>query len=639
MPKKKAPQKGKSRVLIKLAKVYKPSAKTVKAATVKDWKKIQKSALKNPIKFWEEAAKDLQWFKPWKTVVREKKKNFFQWFIGGQCNIVSNALDRHMGTPTEKKPAIIWENDKGESKILTYKELNIAVCKIANGLKSLGVKKGDRVAIYLQNIPEAAISMLACAKIGAVHSVVYAGFAAHALRERIDGIKAKILITSDIGHRAGKVMDMYSLCDEAVQGCKTIKHVIVVKRQPENAKKDRERDIWFHELISRQSPKCETEVMESEDPLFILYNSGTASAPRGMLHVHGGYTVGINRTFKWTMDVKPDDVLWSLADPGWITGHSYTIYAPLIAGITTVMYEGIPVYPQPDRIWMIMEKYGVTILYMSPTLIRMLKGLGEKWIEKYKLPTLRLLGAVGEAINSEIWKWYYKYIGKDRCPIMDTWWQTETGMFIVTPFAAMPLKPGSAGMPFPGVTTEIVDDAGKKVPKGQKGYFVITKPWPAMIRTIYGNDKSFVDIYWKKFKGKYFTLDMAMEDKDGYYWMLGRSDDVIKIAGHRIGTLELETAICKHPAVLEVAVIGLPDPIKGEIAKAFVVLKKDYKPSETLEKEIKLELRKEVGPIAVVSEVKFLDHMPKTRSGKIVRRILKARELGQDVGDISNLAD
>jgi acetyl-CoA synthetase len=639
MPKKKKTKQGTAEILMKGEKLYKPSPAIVKTATVKDWKKVRQAALKNPVKFWDEAAKDIAWYKPWKKTVREKKKGFFEWYIGGKCNLVQSALDRHMGTPTENKIAIIWENDKGESKQITYKDLNIAVCKIANGLKSLGVKKGDRVGIYLQNTPEAAISMLACAKIGAVHSVVYAGFSAQALRERMDNIKAKILITSDIGHREGKILDMYSLCDQAVQESKYIKRMIVVRRQQENVKKDRERDIWFHELISRQPGRCETEVMDSEDPLFILYNSGTASSPRGMLHVHGGYTVGINRTFKWVFDIKPADIFWSLADPGWITGHSYTIYAPLIAGITTVMFEGVPTYPQADRIWNIIEKYGVTILYMSPTLIRMLKGLGEEWVKKHQLKTLRLLGAVGEAINPETWKWYHKFIGKDRCPIMDTWWQTETGMFIVTPLVSMPLKPGSAGMTFPGITAEILDDDGKKVPKGQKGYFVISKPWPAMIRTLYGHDKDWVNIYWKKFPGKYFTLDMAAEDKDGYLWMMGRSDDVIKIAGHRIGTLELETAIAKHKAVLEAVVIGLPDAVKGEVAKAFVVLKKGFTPSEDIEKGIRLTLRKEVGPIAVLSGVKFLDRMPKTRSGKIMRRLLKAQELGEKIKDTSMLAE
>jgi len=639
MPKKATPNHATAHSLMSKNKIYKPSKKVVKNATVKDWKKIRANALKNPVKFWEEAAKDLIWFKPWSIAVQEKKKNFFQWFVGGKCNLVSNALDRHMGTPTEKKTAIIWENDNGASKKFTYKQLNTAVCKLANGLKSLGIKKGDKVGIYLQNTPEAAISMLACAKIGAIHCVVYAGFAPHALLERIESVGAKLVITSDISCRGDKVINMKELCDQALKGYKHVKNVIIVRMGKDPVPMTKGRDLFYDDLVKNQSSICATEVMDSEDPIFVLYNSGTASSPRGMLHVHGGYMVGINRTFKWVMDAKHNDVFWSLADPGWITGHSYTIYAPLMAGITTVMYEGVPTYPKPDRIWKLVEKYGVTILYMSPTLVRMLKGLGEKWIQKHKLSSLRLLGSVGEAINSETWAWYYKYIGKNRCPIMDTWWQTETGAFIVTPLAAMPLKPGSAGMPFPGITTEIVDENGKKVPKGHKGYFVISKPWPSMIRTLYGNDKDFVDIYWKKFPGKYFTLDMAAEDKDGYYWMLGRSDDVIKIAGHRMGTLELETAIATHPAVLEVAVIGLPDAVRGEVAMAFVVLKRGKLPSADLEKGIRAQLRKEVGPIAVLSKVKFLDRLPKTRSGKIMRRLLKAQELGQKLSDTSMLAD
>lgn len=510
---------------------------------------------------------------------------------------------------------------------------------MANGLKCLKVGKGDHVAIYMQNIPEAAIAMLACAKIGAVHCVVYAGFAPHALRQRIESVGAKVVITSDIGYRGDKTIPMKALCDEALKGCRLVHHVVVVQMGDEPVTMKMNRDVFYNALVDHQSDQCVTEPMDAEDPLFVLYNSGTASAPKGMLHVHGGYSVGVNRTFKWVMDAKAGDIMWSLADPGWITGHSYTIYAPLMAGITTIMYEGIPVSPKPDKIWKLVEKYGVTILYMSPTLVRMLKGSGEKWVQKYKLKSLRLLGSVGEAINSETWRWYHKYVGKNRCPIMDTWWQTETGSFIVTPLPAMPLKPGSAGMPFPGIKAEILDDNGRKVPTGHKGYFVIAKPWPSMMRTLYKRDKDFVDIYWKKFPGKYFTLDMAAEDKDGYFWMLGRSDDVIKIAGHRLGTLELETALALHPAVLESAVIGKPHPLKGEIAKAFVVLKKGYNPSDQLIADLKKQIRKELGPIAVTDEIEFVEKLPKTRSGKIMRRLLKAKELGQELGDTSALAD
>ncbi len=417
MLKKSVTQRETTVVLMEEKKWYKPSRKTKKMATVKNWKKVHQSARRNPVKFWEEAAKELEWYKPWKIGFREKKKHFFEWFVGGKCNIVHNALDRHMGTPTEKKTAIIWENDKGDHCKMTYGQLNTAVCKMANGLKSLGVKKGNRVAIYLQNTPEIAISMLACAKIGAEHSVVYAGFSAHALRDRIDDAEAKILITSDGGYRSGKVIDMYSLCNEALKGCKYIKKMIVVKRESRSKKINKQRDIWYGELTHSQSARCKTEVMDAEDPLFVLYTSGTTAKPKGIIHVHGGYMVGLDRTFRWVMDIKPDDIYWCSADPGWITGHSYIIYAPLMAGVTTVMFEGAPNYPKPDRLWKVVQKYKVTVFYTAPTLIRALMRFGDKWVKKHDLSSLRLLGSVGEPINPEAWRWYYRVVGKKRCPI------------------------------------------------------------------------------------------------------------------------------------------------------------------------------------------------------------------------------
>ena len=639
MPKKKASQRETTVVLMNEKKWYKPSRKICKMATVKNWKKAHETARKNPIKFWEQAAKELEWYEPWKKPFKEVKKNFFQWFVDGKCNIVHNALDRHMGTPTEKKTAIIWESDRGDSRKLTYKELNTAVCKMANGLKSLGVRKGDRVAIYLQNTPEIAISMLACAKIGAEHSVVYAGFSANALRGRIEDAKAKILITSDVGFRSGKIVDMYSLCHDALKGCKCVKKMVVVKRHPTSKKRNKRRDIWYGELVRNQSAECKTRVMDAEDPLFILYTSGTTAKPKGIIHVHGGYMVGINRTFHWVMDIKPDDIYWCSADPGWITGHSYIVYAPLMAGVTTVMFEGAPNFPKPDRLWRLVQKYKVTIFYTAPTLIRALMRFGDKWVTKHNLSSLRLLGSVGEPINPEAWRWYHRVVGKKKLPIMDTWWQTETGMFMITPLPTMPLKAGSATLPFPGIIADVVDKKGKPVKLGEGGYLVIKNQWPAMLRTIFKNPKRYIKTYWKDIPGYYLTGDLAHKDKDGYFWIQGRSDDVLSIAGHRIGNAEIESAIVTHPAAAEAAVIGKPHPVKGESAKAFVILKKGRKACDELVVALKKQIRKELGPIAVTDEIEFVDKLPKTHSGKIMRRVLKAKELGQDLGDTSALAD
>ncbi|MBN1258438.1 acetate--CoA ligase [Candidatus Peregrinibacteria bacterium] len=630
---------GITEVLLKEQKFYRPSAKILKSAKVKKWKEVHAKASKNPVKFWEEAAKELEWYKPWKKAFDGSKAPFYKWFTGGKCNIVHNCLDRWMGTPVEKKTAIIWESDNGEHRKLTYKELNKAVCKMANGLKSLRVRKGDRVAIYLQNIPEIAISMLACAKIGAEHSVVYAGFSAHALKTRIQDGQAKVLITSDVGHRRGKTIDMKGLCDEAVKGCRSIRHVVVVKQDGVKTPMKKGKDLWYHELVKKQSEICKTEPMDAEDPAFILYTSGTTGTPKGVVHVHGGYMVGVNRTFQWVMDIRPDDVYWCTADPGWITGHSYIVYGPLLAGITTVMFEGVPDYPQPDRLWKMVDKYKVTLFYTAPTLVRAVMRYGDGWVKKHKLSSIRLLGSVGEPINPEAWRWYHKFVGKGRCPIMDTWWQTETGMFMIAPLPSMPLKAGSATLPFPGIQAEVVTLKGKKVPVGKGGYLVIKNQWPAMLRTVFNNPKRYIETYWKEIPGYYLTGDIAAKDKDGYFWIQGRSDDVIKIAGHRIGPAEIESALVSHKAVVEAGVIGKPHPIKGEIAKAFVILKKGHLPSEELVGELKKTIRKELGPIAVTDEIEFVDKLPKTRSGKIMRRVLKARELGQEVGDVTALAD
>ena len=617
-----------------LIKVYKPSAKVIKNSAVKDWKKVMESARRNTVKFWEESAKELKWYKPWGKAFEDKSAPFYKWFIGGKCNIVANALDRWMGTRTEKKPAIVWESDNGESKTLAYGELNRDVCRLANGMKKLGVKKGDRVAVYMQNIPEAAVAMLACAKIGAVHCVIYAGFAPEALHEWFHITSPKMLVTEDVGYRSGKVLDMKKNVDEALKNKTSVKKVIFVCRT-KNVKLKKGRDYSYDEILKKSSDKCETVQMDSEDPLFILYNSGTASNPRGMVHVHGGYMVGVNKTTHWSLDMKPEDTIWSTADPGWITGHSYTIYGPLMAGATTVMFEGVPVYPKPDRIWKMIDKYKVNILYTAPTLLRMLKGQGDEWVKKHSLKSLRLLGSVGERIDPATWKWYYRVVGHNRCPIMDTWWQTETGAHAITPLPAMPLKPGSAGMPFPGIVAEIVDESGKTVKRGEKGFLVLSKPWPSLFRNVYKKPEEYKKIYFSTFGKRYCTLDMAMEDKDGYFWMLGRSDDVIKIAGHRIGASEIESAAHHHPAVQEVAVIGKPHKIKGECAKAFVVLRRGFVPSDELVIEIKKEIVKHLGPIAITDEVEFIDKLPKNRNGKIMRRVLKAKELGEKLEGVT----
>ncbi len=631
--------KGTTEVLLNEKKIYKPSEKVLKNAKVKQWKAVHKKAAKDPIRFWDEAANDLGWYSYWGQTFDDSNAPFFKWYVGGKCNIVHNCLDRHMGTPVENKTAIVWESDAGKRRKLTYKQLNQAVCKLANGLKFLKVKRGDRVAIYLQNIPETAIAMLACAKIGAVHSVVYAGFSANALRERIDDQGAKILITSDVGHRRGKVIDMKSLTDKAISGSQSIQHVIVVRQGTGSVAMKMNRDVFYDALVDTQPSICHTERMDSEDPLFILYTSGTTAKPKGVVHVHGGYMVGLNRTFEWVMDVKPDDVYWCTADPGWITGHSYIVYAPLMSGITTIMFEGVPDFPKPDRIWKIIEKYKVNILYTAPTLIRALMCYGDKWPMKYKMKSLRLLGSVGEPINPEAWRWYHKYVGKNKCPIMDTWWQTETGMFMISPLPSMPLKAGSATLPFPGIKAEVVDKKGRKVPVGKGGYLAIKTPWPAMLRTIFKNPKRYIDTYWKESPGYYHTGDMAHKDKDGYFWIQGRSDDVLSIAGHRIGNAEIESALVSHKSVAEAGVIGKPHPVKGESAKAFVILRRGVKGTDALIKTLKKHIRTKLGPIAVTDEIEFVEKLPKTRSGKIMRRVIKAAELGQDLGDTSALAD
>ncbi len=624
-------------ILTTSQKIYKPTKRLLKEVLVKDYKKTCQQATKNPIKFWEEAARELDWFKPWSKVFDKSQAPFFKWFIGGETNLTHNALDRHIGTKIENKVAILWEDETGRTRKYTYLELYKEVNQVANALRGLGIKKGNRVAIYMPNIPEIAIAMLACAKIGAVHSVVYAGYSAMALAERIKDAKAKILFTADGSFRRGKVIQLKSIADEAAKNCKTIKKVIVVKNNKKKVKFNKRRDVWYHDFIKGQAVEAKTTKMKAEDPAFVLYTSGTTSKPKGVVHVHGGYMVGVLRTIKWVFDLHGDEIFWCTADPGWITGHSYIIYGPLLAGVTTLMYEGVPDIPKPDRIWRVIEKYKVNVLYTAPTLIRAMMRYGVKWPRKHKMPTLRILGSVGETINPEAWKWYYKYVGKSRCPIMDTWWQTETGMNMITPLPSAPLKAGSVGKPFPGIKVDILDKKGRRVPINRGGYLVIKNQWPSMIRTIFNDPKRYKKTYWSQAKGAYFTGDVAFRDKDGYFWIQGRVDDVLKIAGHRIGTAEVESAFVSHRSVVEAGAIGVPDKIKGEVIKAFIILKQGIKPTDLLIQELKQQVRKTLGPIAVIKDIAFVDKLPKTRSGKIMRRVLKAKELDLPLGDVSAL--
>jgi len=624
-------------VLLSSKKFYYPSKKITRQANVKDYQAVIKKAQKNPLKFWAEAAGELEWFKPWEKIFDASTKPFYKWFVGAKCNLTYNALDRHIKTKIRNKLAIIWEDELGRTRKYTYLELYHEVNKLVNALHELGVKKGDRIAIYMPNIPEIAIAMLACAKIGAMHSVVYAGYSAMALADRIQDARAKILVTADGSFRRGKVVNLKEIADTAVKKCKTIEKVIVVKNNKKKVNFNRRRDIWYHDLIKGQPNEAKCAKMDAEDPAFVLYTSGTTSKPKGVVHVHGGYMVGVLRTIKWVFDLKGNEIFWCTADPGWITGHSYIIYGPLLAGITTLMYEGVPDIPRPDRIWQIVEKYKVNILYTAPTLIRSMMKYGNSWPAKHRMTSLRILGSVGEPINPEAWKWYYRYVGKRRCPIMDTWWQTETGMHTITPLPVTPLKAGSATKPFPGIIADIVDKKGKRVPVGKGGFLVIKNQWPAMIRTIFNNPERYVKTYWKEIKGVYFTGDLAFKDKDGYFWIQGRTDDVLKIAGHRLGTAEVESAFVAHKGVVEAGVIGVPDPIKGEVIKAFIILKQGIKPTDEFKEELKSHVRKTLGPVAVIKDIAFVDKLPKTRSGKIMRRVLKAKELGLPLGDTSAL--
>ena len=618
--------------------VYYPTEKVVKHANA-DCSDLYKYASDDLEGFWAKEAKNLKWFKKWTKVLDDSNKPFFKWFIDGKTNICYNCLDVHLTSARRNKLALIWEGEDGSFRSFSYFALHREVNKFANVLKSLGVKKGDRVTIYMGRVPELEIAMLSCARIGAIHSVVYGGFSVEALHERIDDSESKVLITCDGAFQRGKIVELKKISDEAVQRAATIESVVVVKRTGLEVNMEPGRDMWYHDLMALPiaSNSDNVETMDAEDPLFLLYTSGTTGKPKAILHVHGGYMVGTYTTLKYVFDIHEEDRWWCAADPGWITGHSYIVYGPLLNGATSFMYEGAPTFPYPSRWWQMIEKYGINILYTAPTAIRGLMRFGEAWPNRHDLSSLRLLGSVGEPINPEAWKWYHRVIGKEKCPIMDTWWQTETGMFMITPMPCTPLKPGSGTKPFPGLEMDILDEEGKSVKAGEEGYLVIKNPWPSILRTIWKDPDRYVQQYWSKYEGVYLTGDSAKRDEDGYYWVIGRVDDVLKVSGYRLGTAEIESALVSHPAVAEAAAIGLPHEVKGNAIHAYVILRTGYEKSDTLITELRNHVGHEMGPIAKPEHIEIVDSLPKTRSGKIMRRVLKAKALGIDPGNLSTL--
>jgi acetyl-CoA synthetase len=612
---------------------------------VKDPAELARRAENDLEGFWAEQAREFTWFEPYEKVLDDSNKPFFKWFVGGKTNIAYNCLDRHVATWRRNKLALIWEGEKGDMRTFSYHAMNREVCMFANVLRSMGVKKGDRVTIYMGRVPELPMAMLACAKIGAIHSVVYGGFSVEALHGRIEDSQSNVVITCDGSYMNGKIVELKKIVDEALKRY-PVEHVIVVKRTGHEVSMEFGRDYWYHDLMSlpvarmaNGQSRCETETMDAEDPLFMLYTSGTTGKPKAIVHTHGGYMVGVATTLKMVFDLKEDDRYWCTADPGWITGHSYIVYGPLLLGATSFMYEGAPSFPYPNRWWSMVERYGINVFYTAPTAIRGLMRFGEAWPNRHDLSSLRLLGSVGEPINPEAWRWYHRVIGKNECPIMDTWWQTETGMFMISPMPASGLKPGSATRPFPGVEVDIYDESGKSVGPGEEGFLVLKKPWPAMLRTIYKDPDRYVSQYWAKFPGVYFTGDSARKDEDGYVWIIGRVDDVIKVSGYRLGTAEIESALVSHPAVAEAAAIGLPHDIKGNAIHAYVILRAGNEPSEALLEELKAHVVHEIGPIARPEKITIVPQLPKTRSGKIMRRVLKARAQGMPEGDISTLEE
>ena len=630
-------------------------AKRARLNSLAQYRKLYKESVTAPEKFWGKQAKaELIWFKPWKKVL-EWREHFAKWFGGGQLNVSYNCLDCHLGTPTANQDALIWEGEPaapgkaGEERTLTYKQLHHEVCRFANVLKRHGLKRGDRVLIYLPMVPEAAIAMLSCARIGAVHSVVFGGFSAQSVADRIQDSQARLVITADGGFRRGAVVPLKQNVDEALtlkdaQGellAKTIEKVIVLRRAGNEVSFQPPRDLWWHEELAQVHAHCPAEKLESEAPLFILYTSGSTGKPKGILHTTAGYLLYAKLTSKYVFDLRPEDVYWCTADVGWVTGHSYVVYGPLANGATSLMYEGAPNFPEPDRFWRIVEKYGVTVLYTAPTAIRAFMKWGVEWPKKHDLSSLRLLGTVGEPINPEAWIWYHQFIGGKRCPIVDTWWQTETGGILITPLpGATPTKPGSATLPFFGIVPEVVDDNGNVVPRNSGGKLVIRKPWPGMLRGLWRDPERYKSVYWGEVKGSYFTGDGSRQDKDGYFWIVGRIDDVLNVAGHRIGTAEVESALVSHQKVAEAAVVGRPDDLKGQALVAFVTLKGNVQADGGLREELRQHVAKEIGPVAKPDDIRFAEALPTTRSGKIMRRLLKQIAAGTEIkGDTTTLED
>ena len=639
-------------------RVFPPKAEFSKNAWIKSmaqYKKLYRESIDKPETFWARLAREeLVWFKPWNKVLQWKLPNA-KWFVGGKLNVSYNCLDRHLNTPMANKAAIIWEGEPagpgtpGEERTYTFKQLHREVCLFANVLKRNGIKKGDRVLIYLPMTPEAAIAMLACTRIGAVHSVVFGGFSAQSVADRISDSQAKMVITADGGFRRGSIVPLKKSVDEALTLrdaagnllANTIEKVVVLRRTNQEIHIREGRDVWWHRELQYVDANCPAEKMDSEAPLFILYTSGSTGKPKGILHTTAGYLLHAKMTSKYIFDLHPEDVYWCTADIGWVTGHSYVVYGPLANGATTVMYEGAPNHPEPDRFWRIVAKYGVTIMYTAPTAIRAFMKWGRQWPDKHDLSSLRLLGTVGEPINPEAWMWFYEVIGGKRCPIVDTWWQTETGGIMITPLpGATPIKPGTATLPFFGILPEVVDNEGKAVPKDSGGKLVIRKPWPGMLRGIWGDPQRFVETYWSEVKGCYFTGDGCRQDEDGYFWIVGRIDDVLNVAGHRIGTAEVESALVSHPSVAEAAVVGRHDDLKGQALVAFITLKTGIIAASGIRDELRRHVAKEIGPVAKPDDIRFAEALPKTRSGKIMRRLLKQVAAGGEIkGDITTLED
>ncbi len=625
--------------LLKESRSFDPPTDFKRQANVKT-KTVYRDAQRR-LSYWAKHARQLHWFKPWSKVL-DWKPPHAKWFIGGKLNASYNCLDRHVATDKRNKVAILWEGEPCDRRVLTYWELYRQVNRLAAALKKLGIRRGDRVAIYLPMIPEAAIAMLACARIGAPHSVVFGGFSSEALKDRINDTGAKVVITADIGYRRGQQVPLKKNVDEAVTDTPSIEHVVVVQRDAEPASgvtMKAGRDLWYHDLLASAPAYCKPAVMDAEDLLFILYTSGTTGKPKGIVHTTGGYMTQAVATCRWVFDLKDEDVYWCMADVGWVTGHTYVVYGPLAIGATVVMYEGAPDWPDKGRTWDVVERYGVTIFYTAPTAIRAFMKWGPNYPKQHDLSTLRLLGSVGEPINPEAWMWYHRHIGGKRCPIVDTWWQTETGGIMLTPLPGVTkTKPGSATVPFPGIEADLVDSNGNTVEVGG-GYLVLTSPWPGMLRTIYGDDERYEAEYWSEYPGRYFTGDGAKRDKDGYFWLLGRVDDVLSVAGHRIGTMEVESALVSHPAIAEAAVVGRPHDVKGEVVVGFVILRAGFTGSDELKAELKDHVVKKIGAIARPADVLFTADLPKTRSGKIMRRLLRDIATGGTLGDVTTLAD